>query len=110
MKELCVPAGRILLQSRVQVFGKLRTWGSDLHEYNLKEFHIQIGKGYEETFSVPTLEVVVEDTAEWRFVSGEGAEEETEGERTPEEIAEEIMKTVEIERLELPSQNTQRSR
>ncbi len=72
MKELCVPAGRILLQSRVQVFGKLRTWGSDLHEYNLKEFHIQIGKGYEETFSVPTLEVVVEDTAEWRFVSESG--------------------------------------
>ena len=111
-------------------------WRLDLSDYGWQEWvavlELDLAPGYEETFSVPftlgdygygfnaswfvalynatTFEVVAEDTAEWRFVSGERAEEETEGERTPEEIAEEIMKTVEIERLELPSQNTQRSR
>ncbi len=111
-------------------------WRLDLPEYGWQAWvavlELDLAPGYEEKFTIPlkvgdygfgfnaswfvalynatTFEVVAEDTAEWRFVSGEGAEEETEGERTPEEIAEEIMKTVEIERLELPSQNTQRSR
>jgi len=51
------------------------------------------------TYNSTTLEVISEDTADWQYVSGAKAR----GKARPEEIAKEIIKTAEIEEVELPN-------
>ena len=100
-------------------------WRLDLPDYDFQRWimikALYLPPDYKRTFTIPftlgdyritfnaswyvalynttTLEVISEDTADWRYVSGAKAR----GEAIPEEIAKEIIKTAEIEEVELPN-------
>jgi len=100
-------------------------WRLDLPDYDLQYWMMKkslyLPPDYKRTFTIPftlgdyritfnaswyvalynttTLEVISEDTADWQYVSGAKAR----GEAIPEEIAKEIIKTAEIEEVELPN-------
>ena len=100
-------------------------WRLDLPDYDLQYWimkkSLYLPPDYKRTFTIPftlgdyritfnaswyvalynttTLEVISEDTADWQYVSGAKAR----GKAIPEEIAKEIIKTAEIEEVELPN-------